>query len=416
MTQKKALTWTRLRSIKTRGKHIDSGDGAAKGLYAVVTPGKHGCSWVYRYRSPIEKVWVKVKGKGLVEVGKLRDMGLGPCKDVPLAEARKRAVEARLQVRDGIDPLDARMAQKRALMAAKASTMTFAACCDGYLAAHAATWRNDVHRKQWRSTLDRACGAFGELDVRAVDVAVVVKFLEPIWAATPETGSRLRGRIEKVLEWATAREYRDGDNPAEWKRLQHLLAKPPGGKHHSAMPHTELPAFMARLHSKRDSVSARALEFLILTAGRTSEVIGAQWSEIDLKAKTWTVPAERMKASKEHVVPLSDRVIKLLGAPGHGRVFPLSNMAMLQLLRGMDVNGYAVHGFRSTFRDWAGDCTHHVREVIEHALAHQLKDKAEAAYRRSDALEKRRKLMNDWARYCTAPALKPDDVVSLRRA
>jgi integrase len=239
----------------------------------------------------------------------------------------------------------------------------------------------------------------------------VIKFLQPIWTRTPETGSRLRGRIEKVLDWAKARGFRDGENPARWKgHLQHLLKARPKAEHHAAMPFAELPAFLTSVRAK-DAISARAVEFVILTAARSSEVREATWAEIDLKAGTWTIPASRMKAGREHTVPLSARAVQILKHlprggelvfPGAREGRPLSDMAMTQLLRGMDGNGFKVHGFRSTFRDWAGDRTAFDREVIEHALAHKLPNKVEAAYRRSSALEKRRRLMEAWADYCAA--------------
>ena len=307
------------------------------------------------------------------------------------------------------DPIEERHAAKAELIKARASAMTFAQSVDAYLTQHGGTWKNDKHRKQWRSTLTRACHAFGDVDVSKIDTAAVVALLTPIWEATPETGSHSRGRVEKVLDWATAAELRQGPNPARWKgHLQHLLARQSGGDHHKAMPWSDVPALMDHLRV-RDSISARALEFTILTALRTSEIIGARSEEIDLKARVWTVPAERMKAKIEHKVPLSDRAVEILsGLLRHSEFIfaaaksgkPLSNMAMLELLRGLVGNGYTVHGFRSSFRDWSGERTNFPRDIIEFALAHKLPDKVEAAYRRETAVEKRRKLMQTWATYC----------------
>ena len=291
--------------------------------------------------------------------------------------------------------------------------MTFGMCVDQYLAEHLDSFRNAKHQWQWKETLQRASDAFGDLNVAAIDAPMVIKFLTPIWHKTPETGSRIRGRIEKVLDWAKVHQFRDGENPARWKgHLEHVFASAKGGNF-AAMPFAELPAFMARLR-ERDSVSAKALELVILTAARSGEVRGATWQEVDLDKALWTVPGERMKAGKQHVVPLSKQAVALLKAlprigdyifPGAVEGKPLTDMALMQLLRGMDANGYKVHGFRSAFRDWAGDIGHFDREVIEHALAHQLPDKVEAAYRRGTALNKRALLMQAWANYCEGAEL-----------
>jgi integrase len=243
-----------------------------------------------------------------------------------------------------------------------------------------------------------------------------------LWDRAPETASRLRGRIERILAWATVQEYRAGENPARWRgHLQEMFAAKPKAKHHDALPFDQIAGFMAELRS-RDSLSARALEFTVLTAARTGEAIGAKWDEIDLEAKVWTLPPGRMKASRQHRVPLSDRAVDILRAlprSKSGFVFahanglrPVSNMAMLELLRGMKGSGHTVHGFRSSFSDWARDRTAYARDVIEMALAHAIKDKSGAAYRRGDALEKRRRLMAEWARYCQSPAAK-GEVVAL---
>jgi integrase len=413
----KAMTAVKVRGVKREGYHGDKGEGAARGLYVQVAylrrggvrSAKYGVtrSWIFRFVSPITR--------------KTRWMGLGPCDVIGLAEARELARAARRLVVLGTDPIEHRKttteADRAAVLRMQAGTMTFEQCAQACFDMHSKTWKNDKHRQQWQTSLRRANAAFGSLNVAEIDTPIIAKFIEPIWNKTPETGSRMRSRIEKVLDFATARKFRQGENPARWDgHLEHVLHARPKAEHHSAMPVTEVPAFMSRLR-ERDSVSARALEVLILTALRTSEVIEARWDEIDLDAKVWTVPASRMKKGKEHSVPLSGRVLDILQAmPRVGEfVFPskvtnkpLSNMAMLQLLRGMDCNGYTAHGFRSSFRDWAGDVSTFDRETIEHALAHGLKDKTEAAYRRSSALEKRRLLMTSWDQYCSGSAAGSD--------
>jgi len=381
-------------NTKTLGFHRDP---ITVGLYLQVTPRKSGGgvnrSWVYRYKSPS---------------GKARWLGLGSAEIVSLADARQLAKGYRYAVRvEGRDPVEERLAQKAAAIKEDATAMTFADCVDAYIAQHGPTWKNDKHRKQWRSTLTRACKAFGKVRVDAVETGTVVKFLEPIWTKTPETASRTRGRIEKVLDWATAAKLRKGPNPARWQRnLEHLLARQDvAQRHHSAMPWAEVPAFVQLLR-ERDSLSARALEFTLLTAARTGEAIGARWEEFDFDAKVWTVPADRMKAKQEHQVPLSDRAVEILnGIERSGElVFPLSNMAMTQCLRKAGGGQFTVHGFRSSFRDWCGERTNFERQIIEFALAHKLPDRVERAYRRETAVEKRRMLMQTWATYCAQPA------------
>jgi integrase len=359
---------------------------------------------------------------------KIRDMGLGSVNTLTLKEAREKAREYRKMLLDGIDPIDERrdskMARHQAALLETASRMTFADCSNAYLSEHLSSFRNDKHRAQWKSSLDRANKSFGDINVASVDIDVLVKFIQPIWEATPESGSRIRGRVEKVLDWATARKFRRGENPARWRgHMEHLLKARPKGKHHAALPFSEIPGFMQELR-ERDSISARALEFAILTAGRTGEVIGARWEEINFSTKVWTVPEERMKAGRQHEVPLSSRAVEILEAMPRAGEFvfpssiagqPISNMAMLELLKGMNGRGLTVHGFRSSFRDWAGDRTNYARDVIEHALAHRIKDKAEASYRRTSALEKRRRLMEEWARYCASPVIH-SNVVSIGSA
>jgi integrase len=347
-------------------------------------------------------------------------MGLGATDTIGLAEARDLARAARRLVKLGADPIEHRKAtvavEREAALKEAASKMTFEQCAEAYLAAHLKTFKNEKHRNQWQSSLTRANKAFGPVNVAEISTPQLIKFLEPIWRKTPETGNRIRGRIEKVLDWAKAREFRQGENPARWSgHLEHLLGARPKAEHHAAMSFAEIPAFMAKLREK-ESISARALEFLILTAARSGEVRGMTWGEVGLKA--WTVPATRMKAGCEHTIPLSDRAVAILKDlprcgdlvfPGGREGRPLSDMAMTQLVRGMDgSNGNKVHGFRSTFRDWAGDMTTYDREVIEH-------DKVEAAYRRSSALNKRRRLMQAWSDYCAGKTvIESAEVHSIR--
>jgi integrase len=389
-----ALTVSR---AKKRGYLADGG-----GLYLQISA-SGAKSWVFRFR----------------ENGRLREAGLGPVHTVTLAKARERAHEYRNLRLDGIDPIAERQAgQLRAKLEA-ARAMTFKQCAEAYIEAHKGSWKNDKHAAQWPSTLETyAYPVFGDLSVQTIDVALVTKAVEPIWKTKTETASRLRGRIERVLDWATVRGYRQGDNPARWRgHLETLLpqrAKVQKVQHHAALPYAEIGAFMAALRGQ-DGTAASALEFLILTATRTGEVIGATWDEIDPGAAVWTIPPDRMKAGKEHRVPLSKPALAVLtrlrdGAPDAAPgtfVFPglkagkpLSNMAMLKLLERMDRSDLTVHGFRSTFRDWAAERTNFPREVAEHALAHSLPDKVEAAYRRGDLFEKRRQIMDAWARFC----------------
>jgi integrase len=340
-----------------------------------------------------------------------------------LVEAREKARLLRQQLVDGIDPFTARRQAKQerlAKLAAEARAMTFKQCAEACMKSHADGWKNAKHAAQWRSTLETyAYPVLGDLAVDDIATAHVVRVLQPIWKEKPETASRVRGRIEKVLGWATVRGFRSGDNPARWRgHLQELFAakaKVRPVNHHAALPYTDAPAFMADLRS-RNSLSARALEFTILTGVRTGETIGATWDEIDFAAKTWTIPASRMKAGKAHKVPLSDRAAEILASlPREGEhIFPLSNMAMLELLRGMRP-GTTVHGFRSTFRDWAAERTSYPNHVAEAALAHTIGDKVEKAYRRGDLFEKRRRLMADWSTWCSRPGPTSATVTALVR-
>ncbi len=369
------------------------GDGAGLWLQ-VTTVGNR--SWLFRY------------GRD----GKKRAMGLGPTHSVTLAEARVRAREARHVLLDDEDPIELKHRLRSEEIAEAARSMTFKACADAYLSEHLATFRNAKHRWQWADTIGKVNKRLGKIIVAEIDTAILVKFLDPIWEKTPETASRMRGRIESVLDWAKARAFRQGENPARWKgHLEHLLKALPKQKHLEAMPFAQLPAFIQRLRECKP-MTARALELCILTATRTSELLGAQWSEIDLEAETWTVPAMRTKTHCEHRVPLSARAMELLHSlPGDqsGFVFPgkragksLNDTAMRKLLNGMNDDGFTVHGFRSTFCDWAGEATTYPHDVVEMALAHALKSKVVAAYRRGDAFDKRRRLMTVWASYCAS--------------
>ncbi len=360
--------------------------------------------------------------------GKERQMGLGPFHTITLADARIAATDCRKLLLRQIDPIDARDADKTRQALQDARSITFAECAAAYIRAHRSDWKNAKHAEQWTNTIETYCGPIiGALPVQDVDTGLVVKVLEPIWTAKPETASRLRGRIESVLDWARVSGYRAGDNPARWRghldNVLPALKKKQRVKHHPALPFDQMGAFMESLRAQ-EGTAARALAFLILTATRTGEVIGAKWDEFDLDAKLWTIPAERMKAGKEHRVPLSPQAVAFLGKPppslsdyvfpGQKAGKPLSNMAMLELLKRMDRGNLTVHGFRSTFRDWASERTNYPREVCEMALAHTVSDATEAAYRRGDLFEKRRRLMLEWAKHCDT-IQKKGQVVALKR-
>ena len=347
---------------------------------------------------------------------KRRDMGLGGYPDVTLAGARVAARSARELIRSGKDPIVEARAAASALRASRASNVTFEQAARSYIAAHEAAWRNAKHAQQWRNTLNTyAYPIVGSLLVRDVDLPHVMQILEPIWATKTETATRLRGRIEQVLDWAGARGYRDGLNPARWRgHLDKLLARPSKitrVEHQAAIPVADVGNFMQRLR-RAGGMGARALEFAILTAARSGEVRGANWSEIDLTARVWTVPADRMKAGRAHRVPLSAPAIALLRKlprmVGTNLVFPaprggmLSDMTLTAVVRRLKVPAVP-HGFRSTFRDWASEHTNYPRDVAEMALAHAIGDKVEAAYRRGDLFEKRRLMMAAWATFCAAP-------------
>jgi integrase len=377
------------------GLHPDGG-----GLYLQVSEAG-AKSWLFRF----------------LLAGRARAMGLGSLNTVLLAEARDEAARCRKLLREKIDPIEARNASRGQTALEAAKSITFEQCARAYVEAHRAGWKNAKHAQQWENTLSTyAYPVFGSLPVAGVDTVLVMRCLEPIWNEKAETASRLRGRIESVLDWASVRGYRAGDNPARWRgHLAKLLptrAKVQSVEHHAALPYAEMPAFVAELR-KQTGVAARALEFTILTGTRTGEVLGAEWGEINLDERVWTIPASRMKAGAEHRVPLCDRAIELLkelGPSSRGYVFPgqrprqpLSNMAMLMLLKRMEREDLTVHGFRSTFRDWAAEKTNTPREVCEIALAHTIGNKADAAYRRGDLFERRRALMAQWQRYCETP-------------
>jgi integrase len=405
----KKLTTVALSKIQKPGRYA-VGDGA----YLQIT-GHNGRSWIFRFQRD----------------GRARHVGLGSTELVSLAEARAKASGYRKLLLEGIDPIESRDAARQRARLESARAVTFRECAERYVASHEAAWRNEVHRKQWSSTLATyVYPILGVLPVHAVDTALVTEVLEPIWATKPETAGRVRGRIESVLDWAKARGYRDGENPARWRgHLDKLLPnrrKVRRPKHHAALPYADLPAFMEELRA-RESISARSLEFTILTAARTGETIGATLDEINFAEKTWTVPASRMKACQEHRVPLCDRALEILRSLPQEKGNPflfvggrsgraLSNMAMLELLRGMVQSDVTVHGFRSTFRDWAAERTNHPNHVVEMALAHAISGDVEAAYRRGDLFEKRRRLMKDWTNYCAQSARPIATVLELREA
>lgn len=384
-------------SLTKAGRHSDGG-----GLYLVIdrAGGAERRRWLYLF----------------TQGGTRREMGLGPYPGVSLAEARKARDEAERIVREGGDPIEVR---KRARVAAVAKP-TFGQMADRLIEAKSPEWKSKVHEAQWIMTMNTYCAPFRESPVDEIDTEAVLSVLRPIWVTKAETAARVRGRIEAVLDAARALGHiaHNEANPARWRgHLDKLLPKRQKltRGHHAAMAYADVPAFIEQLR-RRDAVSARALEFSILTAARSGEVLGARWSEIDLGARIWTVPATRMKAGRMHRVPLSDRacaVLREMGAlgssefvfPGTKSGKPLSAMAMEMVLRRMDV-AVTVHGFRSSFRDWAGNETVFPREIAETALAHVIGDKAEQAYRRGDALERRRVMMQEWADYCEPkPAL-----------
>lgn len=362
--------------------------------------------------------------------GKAKNMGLGSANAISLAEARDKAAEARKLLASGIDPQADKKARIEQAKLEAAKEMTFEQCATAYITAHKDGWKNAKHIWQWENTLERfVYPIFGKLPVQDVDVGLVMKVLEPIWKTKTETATRVRGRIERVLDWANSREYRSGENPARWRgKLENLLPAPSKIRkvcHQPALPYHKIADFIEQI-KQIDSLPSLALQLTILTATRTGETLNAKWQEIDLKNCVWVIPAERMKMGKEHRVPLTAPALKILKklheAQINDFVFPsnkgkpLSNMAMMMMVRRMGRDDFVVHGFRSTFRDWCAEQTNYPREIAEAALAHAVGDKVEAAYRRSDLFEKRRQLMNEWARYCETPRVaEGDKVVKLRK-
>jgi integrase len=350
--------------------------------------------------------------------GAAREMGLGSYPEVTLAEAREKALAGRRLARGGVDPIAARKKGQ--------GVPTFGEIADEVAGQLAEGFRNEKHKAQWRMTLTVYADPLRAKPVDKIDTADVLGVLRPIWQAKPETASRLRGRIERVLNAAKAKGYRMGENPAAWRgHLENLLPKPSRQSrgHHAAMRYQDVPPFVAKLR-EREAVAALALELTILTAARSGEILGARWSEIDLDTKVWTIPAGRMQAAREHRVPLSEPALAILGKvnvakvsnyvfPGQRTGKPLSVMALEMVLRRMGIEDATTHGFRSAFRDWAGNETHFPRELAEHALAHVIGDKAEQAYRRSDALARRRELMEAWSLFCDSSA--GENVLTFRR-
>jgi integrase len=429
-----ALTTKRVESLRRKpGRYLDGGD-LGRGLYLQVTPG--GASWLLRYERG-----TKISRKTGKPIPGERWMGLGALADFSLKEARDRARAARRKLADGLDPLEEKKAAKAARELAKAKGITFREAAEAYFDQNERKWRNAKARAQFLSTLETyAFPKIGALAVADVDDGAVLKVLEQkhpdhpdktVWEVIPKTSNRIRGRIENVLDWAKVRKYRDGENPARWKgHLSTVLPAVGSGslqKHHAALPYAEVGQFMAALRS-REGTAALALQFTVLTAARTGEVTGARWEEVDLAGKVWTVPAGRIKGGKAHRVPLSDRALEILRACPREDANPhlfiglvrgsgLSNMGMASVLVRMGLDNVTVHGFRSTFRDWAGETTAYPNHVVEQALAHTVGSAVERAYRRGDLFDKRKRLMSDWARYCTTePTQASGTVVSIRRA
>ena len=395
----KALTAKQVENESTPGYHAD---GPNTGLYLQVTPNDLGVtrSWVYRYTSPTTR--------------KRRELGLGPAKVRKLADARSLSAELRLKVLNGIDPKDERDRIRFEGIAARAHHITFDEAVRQCIAAKSAEWKNIKHGQQWRNTLNEyASPLLGRVPVDSISIELVYKVLQPIWITKTETATRVRQRIETVLDWCKARGYCKGDNPASLKGgLGQLLPKSQKIKkveHHAAMPYQRVNEFVTALRSK-SSMTSLALEFMLLTACRTGEVVGAKWVEVDLISSVWTIPSERMKAGVEHRVPLCKRavqILKLMQAQRQNEyVFPSHSIAknthmstgscLVAMKKMAEFKGYTPHGLRSTFRDWASETTSFANETLELALAHTIKNKAEAAYRRQDQLEKRVKLMQQW--------------------
>ena len=386
------LSATKVNSISKPGLHSDGG-----GLYLKVT--KTGTkSWIFRWRKQ----------------GKLRDMGLGSLNDVTLKTARQKAADARTTVAEGLDPIIAREQELAKRRAKEDQAVTFSDCANSYIEVHSPSWQNSKHRQQWSNTLATyANPIIGDLKVCDVSQQDILNILQPIWTTKTETATRVRQRLEKVIDYAITSGARTGENPARWRgHLEHLLPTPTKVRkvrHHPALPYKDIPDFISRL-SRESGTGYSALLFTVLTATRTSETIGATWAEFDIKDRVWVIPSDRMKARLEHRVPLSGVVLSILeDQQGHHKkwVFPstirdkhLSNAGMSSVLRRIDYNNITVHGFRSSFRDWAAEQTSHPFEVCEMALAHTIRNASEAAYRRGDLFEKRAVLMKDWSSFC----------------
>jgi len=422
------LTDLKVKALKAAGLHMV---GGVPGLGLLVSA-SGGRSWILR---------ITIRGRR-------RDVGLGSYEFVSLLEAREKAAQIRKQVRvDGIDPMAEKREKQVAAAISNPLAINFDECAKKYIEANKPGWTNPKHAAQWSATLETyASPHIGRLAIATIDTPHILKILEPIWATKTETATRVRQRVEAVIDWATARKYRHGDNPARWRgHLDKLLPKPSKvatEEHQPALPFSQIGLFLPELKAAAGT-AARAVEFAILTASRSGSVRSAEWSEIDLVSKKWVIPADHMKAKVEHEVPLSPAAVALLesikpktegNAKPTGVIFKaprggvLSDMTLTAVLRRMneartaknlecwrdnDGRNIVVHGFRSTFRDWAGETTAYPREVIEHALAHQLKDKAEAAYARGSLFDKRRQLMNAWADYCSRPAVTPGDVIPI---
>jgi integrase len=383
------LSAVKVEKAKEPGMYCDGG-----GLYLRVADGGSK-QWIFRY----------------VTAGRMHDLGLGAVHTFTLAEAREEARKARQLRYQGIDPITYKHEQRAASVAAAASTMTFRQCAEGFIRDNEASWSNAKHRLEWERSLAKyALPILGSLPVNSRDTPLVLQVVKPLWERVPETASRVRGRIENVLGWATVHHYRSGDNPAVWQGLlEHALPQVTKGDHHEAMPFADVPAFMAELRQET-AIHARCLEFTILTAARLGEAQKATWDEIDFDNEAWVIPAARMKGGKEHRVPLSAATLSILQAMQEIRqgdyVFsghtgkPIGKNMPLKLLNKLTGNGATVHGFRSSFRDWAAERTSFPREVAEMALAHAIPSAVEAAYRRGDLFEKRRRLMDAWADYC----------------
>jgi integrase len=389
----KKLSALEVGRLSKPGKHP-----IGESLYLQISP-KGTKSWLFRYSINGKSTW----------------MGLGSAKLVSLADARALAIDHQRDLLDGVKPLDKRNSDRSNLLLEDAKRITFDDCAEKYIEAHSPSWKNKKHASQWKNTMETyASPVIGKLSVKDIETTLILKILEPIWYTKAETAARIRGRIERILSWAAVRGYRSKENPARWHgHLEQLLPTRSSiqkVKHFKALPFSEVGAFVEKLRSQ-EGVTTLALEFTILTATRTNEALGARWSEINLEEKYWLIPAERMKADREHKVPLSPRALDIIAKmrelsdgeyvfSGTRRGQPLSDMSLLMIIRRMGLDA-TTHGFRSSFSDWAAERTSFPREVVEMALAHTVKNKVEAAYRRGDLFIKRQRLMEAWAKYCT---------------